>query len=368
MEYIRVIKYAVFFFPILCILLSLPFLIHHYRKYGSITFSRFLLVFSFFFYLLCVYFLVVMPLPTRSEVLNYNGPRYNLKPFFVVQEMFFTGEFNILKPETYYLIFNQSYIEPLFNILMTIPFGIYLRYYFKCGFVKTLILSFLLSLFFELTQLSGLYFLYPRSYRLCDVNDLINNTTGGLIGFLIAPLFSFLPSRESIDDKSYLKGLSVSVLRKGVALIIDYFFIMVSCTFYIMLFHPHNIEYVYIIFSLIVFGFLPYFSSGYTFGKWLMRYRLVGSDLDSSIPLYKHLIKWLILHLIILNGWFVSIQLCIYFRVDYVFAFIVYFCILSLFLLYCLFCLILGRDIFINNLLGISSDSIIDEDGDSDAF
>lgn len=368
MGYVEVIKYAVLFFPILCMLLTVPFLMHHYRKYGSITFSRFLLVFSFFFYLLCVYFLVVTPMPTRAEVLNYNGPRYNLKPFFVVQEMFFSGEFNILKPETYYLIFNQSYVEPLFNILMTIPFGIYLRYYFKCGFIKTLILSFLLSLFFELTQLSGLYFLYPRSYRLCDINDLINNTTGGVIGFFIAPLFSFLPSRESIDDKSYLNGRTVSVLRKGVALIIDYFFIITICVFLIMLFHLRNIECVYILFSLIVFAILPYFSSGYTFGKWLMKYRLVGSGLDSSIPLYKHLFKWFILHFIILNGWFAAIYICLYFRVDYVFLFIVYFCILILFFLYCLFCLILNRDIFINKLLGISSDSVIDVDGDYDAL
>ena len=30
---------------------------------------------------------------------------------------------------------------------MTMPFGMYLRYYFRCGWKKTLLLSFLLSLF-----------------------------------------------------------------------------------------------------------------------------------------------------------------------------------------------------------------------------
>ena len=43
MEYIKVIKYAVLCFPIVCLLLSLPFLFHHYRKYGSITFLTYLL-------------------------------------------------------------------------------------------------------------------------------------------------------------------------------------------------------------------------------------------------------------------------------------------------------------------------------------
>lgn len=360
MQYLKVFKYAIICFPILCLLLSLPFLIHHYRKYGSITFLRFLLVFSFFFYLLCVYFLVVTPLPTRGEVLNYKGTYYNLKPFFVLPEIFMYGDFNITKPESYMFLFNQKYLEPLFNILMTIPFGIYLRYYFKCSFLKTLIYSFLLSLFFELSQLSGLYFMYPRPYRLCDVNDLINNTTGGILGFLIEALFSmFLPDRDKIDDKSYLKGRNVSVLRKGVALTIDYFLIIAIFALYVMLFHPYNIEYVYIILSLIVFCFLPCFSSGYTFGKWLMKYRLVGSDLDGSIPFYKYFIKWIVLHFIIFNGWFILGFICQFFNIEYVYALIVYSVLFGLFLLYCLFCLIINRDIFINRVLGIFSDSVI---------
>ena len=360
MEYIKVIKYAVLCFPIVCLLLSLPFLFHHYRKYGSITFLRFLLVFSFFFYLLCVYFLVVTPLPTRGEVLNYKGAYYNLKPFFVVPEIFMSGEFNALKPESYLFLLNQKYLEPLFNILMTIPFGIYLRYYFKCSFFKTLFYSFLLSLFFELTQLSGLYFLYPRPYRLCDVNDLINNTTGGVLGFLITPLFALiLPDRDKIDDKSYSRGRNVSVLRKGVSVIIDYFFITLVCACCVLLFHLKNIEYLYIILSLFTFVFISKYSSGYTFGKWLLKYRVISDSMDGSIPFYKYFVKWILLHFIILNGWFVFGFICEFFRVEYLFGLIVYFVLLGLFLLYCLFCLILNRDIFINKILGISSESVI---------
>ena len=360
MEYIKVIKYAVLFFPVLCLLLSLPFLFHHYRKYGSITFLRFLLVFSFFFYLLCIYFLVILPLPTRGEVQNYSGAYYNLKPFFVVPEIFMSGNFNIVKPDSYVFILNQKYLEPLFNILMTIPFGIYLRYYFKCSFFKTLVLSFLLSLFFELTQLTGLYSLYSRPYRLCDINDLINNTTGGVIGFLIAPLFGLiLPDRDKIDDKSYSRGHTVSVLRKGVSLIIDYFIIIFICVVSILLFHLKNIEYLYVGLSLFTFVFISYFSSGYTFGKWLLNYRLISDDMSGSIPFYKYLIKWFILHFIILNGWFILGFICEFFRVEYLFGLIVYFSLLGLFLLYCLFCLILDRDIFINRVLGIFNESVI---------
>ena len=87
------------------------------------------------------------------------------------------------------------------------PFGVYLRYYFCYNWRKTLRLSFLLSLFFELTQLSGLYFVYPGSYRLFDVDDLIVNTAGSMIGFALAgPVSHLLPTRQELDTVSFRRG------------------------------------------------------------------------------------------------------------------------------------------------------------------
>ena len=83
---------------------------------------------------------------------------------------------------------DATFYVPAFNVLMLIPFGMYLRYYFKCSFKKTLLFTALLSLLFELTQLSGLYFLYPGPYRLADIDDIIQNTTGGCIGYALGAL------------------------------------------------------------------------------------------------------------------------------------------------------------------------------------
>ena len=101
-----------------------------------------------------------------------------LVPFKFVGDILRRAHIVPSQPRTYTGIFNPAFFQFLFNVIMTVPFGIYLRYYFKCRFLKTLILSFCLSLFFELTQLSGLYFIYPRSYRLFDVDDLLANTLG----------------------------------------------------------------------------------------------------------------------------------------------------------------------------------------------
>lgn len=368
MGYIKVIKTSIFVFPIVCIFLSLPFLIYHYRKYGSISFLRFLLIFSFFFYLLCAYFLVILPLPSRESVAHYTKAYYNLKPFFVVPEIVTSGEFNIIDPDTYVFLLNQKYIEPLFNILMTIPFGIYLRYYFKCGFFKTLFLSFMLSLFFELTQLSGLYFIYPRPYRLCDINDLINNTSGGVIGFLITPLFSFiLPSRERIDSKDYLRGRNVSIGRIGVSVFIDYFFVNIVS---FILFNFVRFKYacfLYLFINFICFVLIPCISSGYTFGKWILNFRNISDDFDGSISIFKYFIRWVVIHIIILNGWFILIIINNRFFSIPFYVWIGYGGILFLFFISCFNSVIVSRDLFIDRLLGISSESIIGLD-DVDEF
>ena len=61
-------------------------------------------------------------------------------------------------------------------------------------------------MFLELTQLSGLYGIYPRPYRLFDTSDLINNSLGTLVGFWLTPaLVFFLPSRERLDAIAYRK-------------------------------------------------------------------------------------------------------------------------------------------------------------------
>lgn len=50
--------------------------------------------------------------------------------------------------------------------------------------------------------MSGLYFIYPAPYRLCDIDDIIQDTTCECIGYTLAFIaMRLLPSREEIDDK-----------------------------------------------------------------------------------------------------------------------------------------------------------------------
>ena len=221
--YKDVILQAVIAFPVIACIITLPYILYNYHKYGSVLSIRILIVYSFILYLICAYFLVILPLPSIEEVEAMTGPGVQLIPFQFVRDIVKESSARLSDPVSWLtLVNNKALFQVVFNIIMTLPFGVYLRYYFQCGLRKTVLFSFLLSLFFELTQLSGLYFIYPRGYRIFDVDDLIANTLGGVAGyFAVSPFLGILPTREEMDRASFRRGREVSTVRRLLAFVID---------------------------------------------------------------------------------------------------------------------------------------------------
>ncbi len=185
MQYLYSIRIAIYIFPIIAILLYIPCIIFQYIKYKKLNLFKIAVFYSFILYLIILYFLVILPLPTFEEAIKISI-KGNLYPFHFIQSIISESSFNILDFNTYFKsLFEPCIYTVLLNILMMIPLGIYLRGYFKLNFIKTIIITFILSLFFELTQLSGLYFIYPKPYRVFDVDDILMNTLGGILGYFI---------------------------------------------------------------------------------------------------------------------------------------------------------------------------------------
>lgn len=292
-SYIMPIKTAILFFPLLAFLITLPYIFFGYRKYGSINKLRTIIVYSFILYLTVAYFLIILPLPDIEDVLLLKTPRVQLIPFTFIREFIRNTSFVANKFDTYLIALKEPCVyQVLYNFILLLPLGVYLRYYFKCGFFKSMVITFLVSLFFELTQLTGLYFIYPRSYRLFDVDDLIINTSGGLLGYLLTPLFTFfLPTREEIDEKSYLEGKRVSFLRRLLAFMIDQFIIFVIM--FILPFAKSEYLLIYFIYYMLI----PIKTKGVTIGKKLLRIQL--TDLDGNVcKWYQYTFRYAIQYLI----------------------------------------------------------------------
>ncbi|MDU1881643.1 MAG: carbohydrate kinase, partial [Eggerthella sp.] len=99
--YVSNILFAALSFPLIAFFITLPYMIYQYRRFGSIPWLRTLVVYSFAFYLLCAYFLVLLPLPEdRSAVVPY-AQTPQLVPFNFVHGFLAETTFSPSDPSTW---------------------------------------------------------------------------------------------------------------------------------------------------------------------------------------------------------------------------------------------------------------------------
>ena len=147
-QYLEALRQAMVIYPMIVVLFTVPYIAWSYHKYGSVLSLRVLVVYSFLLYLLCVYCLVILPLPTPEKAAALHGHKAQLIPFSFLADIVKQAEIQPGQPASWLHIFTGSaFWTTIFNLFMTMPFGIYLRYYFCYHWRKTLRLSFLLSLF-----------------------------------------------------------------------------------------------------------------------------------------------------------------------------------------------------------------------------
>ena len=209
-------------FPFIAALVTVPYLVYQYRKFGSVPWLRTLVVYSFVFYLLCAYFLVLLPLPADRTAFVPYAATPQLVPFHFVSEIAQTARISADPASWLGFARTPAVYEAFFNLLLTMPFGMYLRYYFRRSWWQVLLLGFCLTLSFETLQLTGLLGLYEHPYRLFDVDDLIVNTLGAMAGFwLVGPALRVLPDMRLVNAEAREAGVHAGVTRRALSFGID---------------------------------------------------------------------------------------------------------------------------------------------------
>lgn len=298
--YLFPIAYAFIAFPFVAALFTLPFLIVQYRKYGYIHKVRAITLYLLLLYLMNAFFLVILPLPSsRHNPALANGD-LQLLPLQFVYDFLKETSVSFKHPSTYWHIFvERAFLQVIFNIFLTIPFGMFLRYYFRVRWGSGLILSFLLSLFFETTQLTGIYGIYENAYRIFDIDDLLCNTLGGMVGFIIAEwIAKRLPRIEHLDLHIDRSSKRVSYTRRAVAFMIDLFFWYIL----MILLTLNDVPIPFWISSGIYYILIPYWTNGITVGKWIVRIYVSSTNPDhSSISLKSLTIRYGLLYWVFLG-------------------------------------------------------------------
>lgn len=295
--YLIPIKTAILVFFGLINIIAIPILLWEYHKKGALTLFKAIIIYSFIFYLITAFFLTLLPLPSREFVASLTGPFAQLTPFMFIKDIFDKSTLELLNPKTYFGALTQPVLlQVIFNIILTIPFGVYLRYYFKLDFKKVILFTFLMSLFYEITQITGVYGIYSRPYRLFDVDDLMLNTFGGLIGYLVTPAIVFMfPTRDEIEAKVEKEAIKVPFLRRVFAYLIDYNIIFF--VFRIINIRLNINEYIIETLIALILGLIYFFFNGKTFGLWLMRLQIT-SDNNQRLALIQSLVRSFIFMLV----------------------------------------------------------------------
>ncbi|MBN2982492.1 MULTISPECIES: VanZ family protein [Cohnella] len=274
-SYLFPISYAFLSFPAAALLFTLPFLIVQYRRYGYVHKVRAVTLFLFLLYLLNAVYLILLPLPATIHNDPPAAESYaQWIPFHFVQDILNETAVDFERPATYWLLLRErAFLQVVFNVLLTVPFGIFLRYYFRARWATCLAWSFGLSLFFEVTQVTGIYGIYDYPYRLFDVDDLLANTAGGIVGYVAAEWLSrVLPAVDKLDENVDLSKKRVIYTRRGLAFMLDWMILLPAH----VAFYALGIPVPYIVLIVFYFIVLPYFTEGRTFGKWMVRIRLKG--------------------------------------------------------------------------------------------
>lgn len=299
-SYVFPIAYAFIAFPFAAALFTLPFLIVQYRKYGYIHKVRAITLYLLLLYLMNAFFLVILPLPSsRHNPALANGD-LQLLPLQFVYDFLKETSVSFRHPSTYWHLFvERAFLQVIFNILLTVPFGMFLRYYFRVRWLSGLILSFMLSLWFEITQLTGIYGIYDHAYRIFDIDDLLCNTLGGILGFLIAEwIAKRLPRIEHLDLHIDRASKRISYTRRAVAFMIDlviWYLLMILLTL-------NDIPIPFWISSGIYYILIPYWTHGITVGKWIVRIYVTSTHPDHPrVPLLALTIRYGLLYWVFLG-------------------------------------------------------------------
>ena len=204
--------------PLIALALIVPYVLVSYTRNRNLNVRWFTYIYILTLYFLCAYFMTMLPFPSRESLAN-------MRP---VHEMI-----QLIPFKNFFDIKAESWLHDIailvFNVFLTVPLGFFLRYLFGFDFKKTFLAGLLTALFYEISQITGIFFIYPRPYRFFDVDDLMINTLGAVVGYYCVPMLANIVPTPFDEKHNLAQGSEVSFFQRCTASLIDFGFVLCTC-------------------------------------------------------------------------------------------------------------------------------------------
>lgn len=164
---------ALSLWPAASLALTLPILAYLYHRDGRLKFASVASTYLAVLYLLGLGCFTLYPLPDGASGPGITfGIPWQLDPLAPIADLARDGA--AVLPQI------------LFNILFFVPLGFIAGRLLRWGLVRSAATGLFVSLFIEAAQGTGLFGIYPYAYRTADVDDLIYNASGAVLGWFAA--------------------------------------------------------------------------------------------------------------------------------------------------------------------------------------
>ncbi|XVU28976.1 VanZ family protein [Actinoplanes sp. CA-054009] len=191
---------AVVLFALLLPLLALPWIHWQYKRYGRLRgWSAVVAAFEVL-YLCGLVAFTLFPVP--DETAAFCAART-------------TADFLNLNPLNDLVATRAGVAQLLLNVVLFVPFGFLARYRFRRSLPVAGAAGLATSLLIETTQGTAAFGLFACPYRVADTGDLITNTAGAVLGWLVAAAIGrFLPAPHPAPSTDVEQP---GLLRRGLA-------------------------------------------------------------------------------------------------------------------------------------------------------
>ena len=206
---------AVFLFAGLVAVTFLPWLAAQYRRYGRLRGWPAAVSTAVGLYACGLVAFTLFPLPDEPPGACSRSATWQLVPLGSVQDALARASGS----DPLGFLTHPAVLQVLLNVVLFVPLGVLARWRFGVGLLPAVLLGAAVSLGIETTQGTAVLGAYPCPYRVADVDDLLTNTLGALVGGLLAA-----PARRLLPDPVPAPAADLeppTLPRRGLAVVVD---------------------------------------------------------------------------------------------------------------------------------------------------